>query len=85
MPEVGSILYDSAEALRIASVLLWPFIPAACEAFWKRIGCDYAEQMAANGGRGKLDDWVKWRLLKPGTPIEKGEALFPRYQVEKKG
>ncbi|MBB6429395.1 methionine--tRNA ligase [Algisphaera agarilytica] len=84
MPEVGTILYNCAEALRIASVLLWPFIPDACEKFWSRIGCDYAEQMAANGGQGKLDDWVKWGQLQPGTPIEKGDALFPRYQPPKK-
>jgi len=82
--EVGAILYNCAEALRIASVLLWPFIPDKCEAFWERIGCDYAEQMQANGGRGKLDEWVQWGQLEPGTPIEKGPPLFPRYQVEKK-
>lgn len=84
MPEVGTILYNCAEALRIASVLLWPFIPDKCEAFWSRIGCGhYAEQLKDNG-RGDLDAWVKWGQLKSGTPIEKGEALFPRYQVEKK-
>jgi len=85
--EVGTILYNCAEALRIASVLLWPFIPDACEEFWKRIGCDYAEQMEATsggGGKGNLAEWVQWGQLKPGTPIEKGDALFPRYQVEKK-
>ncbi|MEM6855310.1 MAG: methionine--tRNA ligase, partial [Planctomycetota bacterium] len=83
LPEVGTILYNCAEALRIASVLLWPFIPDACEKFWSRIGCDYAEQMAANGGKGKLDEWVQWGQLQPGTPIEKGDALFPRYQPPK--
>ena len=50
-PFVATVLHDCAETLRIASVLLWPFIPDACEEFWKRIGCDYTEQMAANGGR----------------------------------
>ena len=84
LPEVGTILYNCAEALRIASVLLWPFIPEACEKFWSRIGCDYVEQMKANGGKGKLDEWVKWGQLKPGTPIEKGDALFPRYQPPKR-
>jgi methionyl-tRNA synthetase len=84
MPEVGTVLYNCAEALRIASVLLWPFIPDACEKFWSRIGCDYAGQMTANGGRGKLDEWVQWGQLEPGTPVEKGDALFPRYQVAKK-
>ena len=84
MPEVGTILYNCAEALRIASVLLWPFIPDKCEAFWGRIGCGhYAEQLKDNG-TGDLAEWVKWGQLKPGTPIEKGDALFPRYQVEKK-
>ncbi len=83
MPEVGTILYNCLEALRFASLLLWPFIPDACEKFWQRIGCDYAEQMKAHGGRGKLDEWVKWGPgaggLQPGTPIQKGDALFPRY------
>jgi len=84
MPEVGTILYNCAEALRIASVLLWPFIPDKCEAFWQRIGCGhYAEQLKDNGA-GELEKWVQWGQLVPGTPIEKGEALFPRYQVEKK-
>lgn len=83
-PEVGTTLHNCAEALRIASVLLWPFIPDKCEAFWSRIGCEhYAEQLKDNG-TGELAEWVKWGQLKPGTPIEKGEALFPRYQVEKK-
>ena len=83
IPEVGTILYNCAEALRIASVLLWPFIPKACEAFWGRIGCDYAAQMQANGGRGKLAEWVTWGQLQPGTAIEKGEPLFPRYMPPK--
>ncbi|MEM9915122.1 MAG: methionine--tRNA ligase [Planctomycetota bacterium] len=84
LPEVGTILYNCAEALRISSVLLWPFIPDKCETFWSRIGCDYAEQMKANGGKGKIDEWVQWGQLQPGTPIEKGDALFPRYQPPKK-
>jgi methionyl-tRNA synthetase len=84
MPEVGTILYNCAEALRIASVLLWPFIPDACERFWSRIGCSHYAETLKDGGRGQLEEWVKWGQLEPGTPIEKGEALFPRYQVPKK-
>lgn len=84
LPEVGTILFNCAEALRIASVLLWPFIPDKCEAFWRRIGFGhYAEQLKDNG-TGDLEAWVKWGQLEPGTPIEKGDPLFPRYQVEKK-
>ena len=78
MPEVGTILYNCLEALRIASVLLWPFVPDACEKFWSRIGCaGYTD--ALKQGRGDLAAWVQWGQLQPGTPIEKGDALFPRY------
>ena len=70
------------EALRIASLLLWPFIPDACEEFWRRIGCDYKQQMEASGGRGQARRVGAWGQLEPGTPIEKGPALFPRYQAK---
>jgi methionyl-tRNA synthetase len=82
--DVGTILYNCLEALRIASVLLWPFIPDKCEQFWSRIGCGHYAEQLKDKGRGDLAAWVRWGQLQPGTPIEKGEALFPRYQVEKK-
>ena len=77
----GSVLYQCTEALRIASVLLWPFIPDACRVFWRQIGCaHYAEQLSDNG-LGDLRSWTTWGQLAPGTLIEKGDALFPRYQT----
>lgn len=81
LPQVGTILYNCIEALRIASILLWPFIPDACETFWKRIGCGHYAEALANNGRGQLDQWTAWGRLQPGTPIEKGDALFPRHQT----
>ncbi len=83
LPEVGTILYNSAETLRIVSVLLWPLIPDACEKVWERMGLDYKAQMDANTGQGQLEAWVAWGLLKANTAIEKGDPLFPRYQVKK--
>ncbi|QQE12681.1 methionine--tRNA ligase [Planctomycetota bacterium] len=83
MPEVGTILYNCAEALRVASVLLWPLIPNKVEVFWDRIGFgDYAKDLAGNG-MGKLDQWAMWGHLQPGTDIQKGDPLFMRYQVKK--
>jgi len=83
LPEVGTILYNCAEALRIASVLLWPVIPAKCEEIWRRIGCSHYAEALANKGRGDLAEWVKWGQLKPGTPLLTGDALFPRWQPPK--
>jgi len=81
-PAVGTVLCQCAEALRIASVLLWPFIPDACESFWQRIGCTHYADALANNGPGKLKAWVKWGQLVPDTPFEKGAPLFPRYQAD---
>lgn len=79
LPQVGTILYNCAEAIRIASLLLWPVLPAKCEAIWQRFGLDYAQQMSQAGGRGKLAEWAAWGQLKPGAVIQKGDALFPRH------
>ena len=82
LPEVATILYNCLEALRIASVLLWPFIPNKCEDFWQRIGFGHYAEQLKNHGHGDLEAWVQWGQLKHGTPIEKGDPLFPRYQVK---
>lgn len=81
LPQVGTILYHCAEALRIASLILWPIIPHKVEELWSRLGCtDYAPALD-HCGRGALLTWAKWGQLKPGTPVQKGDPLFPRYQA----
>jgi methionyl-tRNA synthetase len=82
LPEVGEILCNCAETLRVASVLLWPFIPDKVEDFWRRIGFGHYAEALANKGKGDLAAWTQWGQLKAGTPIEKGDPLFPRYQVK---
>jgi methionyl-tRNA synthetase len=83
LPQVGMILYNCAEAMRIASVMLWPIIPNRINELWRRFGCaEYVDAMA-NNGTGDFDAWTRWGALKPGTVIEQGDALFPRYQEKK--
>ena len=82
LPAVGTVLYQCAEASTISSVLLWPFIPDACELFWQRIGCAQYTETLANNGAGNLEAWKKWGQLVPRTPVEMGVPLFPRYQVD---
>jgi methionyl-tRNA synthetase len=83
LPEVSAILYNCAETLRIASLLLWPFAPTTTEEFWRRLGCCHYVDAVASNGRGALADWVRWGRLQPGASIVAGEALFPRYQPQK--
>jgi methionyl-tRNA synthetase len=81
LPDVGTILYNCAETLRIASLLLWPFAPTKTEELWRRLGCAHYAEALANHGRGYLAEWAKWGQLRPGTPITDGEPLFPRHQT----
>jgi methionyl-tRNA synthetase len=69
------MLYNCAEALRIASLLLSPAMPEKMADLWRRWNCapppgiPLAELAAfAHPVYG----------LQPGTPIEKGDALFMR-------
>ena len=78
--EVGPVLVRCLEALRVASVLLWPVTPHKVEDFWARIGCGAYADALAGRGRGSLADWAAWGGLAPGTPVEKGAPLFPRVE-----
>lgn len=77
-PMVGSILYNSAEALRIAALMLWPLIPESAGELLRRLGWGDPGEAVAQGGKGALEAWTSWGLLEAGTEIVKGAALFPR-------
>ena len=80
LPEVGTILYNCAEALRIASLLLWPIVPERIEQLWQRLGCGRYTSSLAERGRGELAAWCRWGQSVPGTAIAHGDPLFPRKQ-----
>lgn len=69
--ELGEILYQCAEAVRIASLLLWPVMPAKMSELWQALG------LSVDPSKDALSDLARWGGLKPGTRIEK-VALFPR-------
>jgi methionine--tRNA ligase len=72
--ELGTILYQCLETLRIASLLLWPALPGKMEELWKAMG------ISIDPKSGKLADLAKWGGLKPGTKVQK-VALFPRVEA----
>ncbi|HRP63834.1 MAG TPA: methionine--tRNA ligase [Phycisphaerales bacterium] len=72
--ELASILYQCAEAVRIASLLLWPILPSRMEDFWRAIG----HRIEPN--RGGLRELAAWGGLAAGTKVEK-VALFPRVEA----
>jgi methionyl-tRNA synthetase len=72
--QLATILCNCAEGVRIASLFLSPAMPAKMADLWTRWNCTPAagvplSELAAFGGP---------HSLKPGTGVEKGEALFMR-------
>jgi len=69
--ELSAFLYALCEGLRIAAVLLQPFVPRTARAVLERVGApgDYAAPVAVT---------ATWGRLVPGTAVVKGEPLFPR-------
>ena len=67
---LGTVLYVSAEALRIVTALAHPIIPESTARIWQQLGL---------GDIGKVDlRELKWGQLQIGTKLGKVEAVFPR-------
>ena len=70
-PRMGTILYNSLEALRFISVLISPFVPDTAEKIQKQIGLAEFDTVAA------------WGRLPVGLTVSRGEPIFPRVDVKK--
>ena len=72
---LATVMYNLLETIRICAVLLTPFIPDSAEKIFDQIGaCPCCRT------------WEKanvWGSLRPDVTVHKGEALFPRIDVEK--
>ncbi len=81
---LSTILYQCAEALRIASLFLYPAMPEKMADLWRRWNCDHLNDPAdANSGfKAPLEELARFGdgdySLKPGQQITKGDALFMR-------
>ena len=70
---LGTVLYNLAESLRFASVLLSAFLPSTSEKINAQLNITTTSWDSLAGFDGTT----------PGTEVKKGEALFPRIDVAK--
>ena len=70
---LGTVLYNLAESLRFASVLLSSFLPSTSEKINAQLNITTTTWDSLSGFDGTT----------PGTEVKKGEALFPRIDVAK--
>ncbi|CAG7642544.1 methionine--tRNA ligase [Paenibacillus allorhizosphaerae] len=75
-PVLGSVLYCLVESLRIASVLLQPFMTETPKKMWRQLGID-------NSAFTGWDTVHAFGTLPAGTRVEKGEVMFPRLEADK--
>lgn len=80
---LSSILYSCAEALRIASLLLYPAMPEKMAELWRAWGCTHlTDPDNANSPfvapLAELAEWGGPHAIKKGQSISKGEVLFMR-------
>jgi len=71
---LDTVLYASAECLRMLATILSPFLPHASSRILKQLGLpDPADCLSQEA-------LLEWGRLVPGTPVEKPEPLFPRIE-----
>ncbi len=74
---MGTILYNSMEALRVIAVLISPFMPATASRIRRQIGLADSPE-----GQG-LASITQWGGLLAGSPVGKPEPIFPRVETKK--
>ena len=71
---LGTVLYNLVESIRIASILISPFMPETAEKIWKQINADVLDWESLDQFNG----------MKAGTKVGQGEVLFARIDEKKK-
>src|ERR1700686_2878020 len=69
----ATILWTTAEVLRIVTALTYPVLPESTRKVWSLLG------QPGQPGTIALDD-LSWGQLAPGTPLGKSQTLFPRIE-----
>jgi methionyl-tRNA synthetase len=69
----ATVLWTTAEVLRVVTVLTHPVLPESTAKVWALLG--------QSGALGAVDlDGLAWGQLTPGTALGKSQALFPRVE-----
>ena len=73
---LATVLYTTAEGLRLLAVLLNPIVPKAAQKLWASIGTSLGELS------GQRIQQAAWGLLPAGTKLGDLEVLFPRVEEQ---
>ena len=71
---LDNVLHNLAEAIRIISILIYPFMHTTSDAIRKQMGLWYADVV--------WEDAFTFEMMN-GEQVKKGNAIFPRLDIEK--
>ena len=74
--KLANSLYNLAEAIRIVSILIQPFMTKAPALIWEQIG-------VKDNAIKTWDSAKEWGLLPSDVQVKKGPAIFPRIDMKK--
>lgn len=69
-----TVMYNSAESLRVLGVLLYPFMPESMTSLMKQLGIETSIEEQG------MESVKKWGGLKAGSQTQKAKQLFPRIE-----
>ena len=72
--ELDTVMHNLAEALRIISILIYPFMHTTSDKIRKQLGLWYADVV--------WEDVFTFDMMQ-GEQVKKGDAIFPRLDIEK--
>lgn len=71
---LATVMYNSAECLRVIALLIYPFMPQSANTMMKQLGI--VTPIEEQG----LHSLETWGNIKPGTIVQPGAQLFPRIE-----
>ncbi|OEF95744.1 methionine--tRNA ligase [Desulfuribacillus alkaliarsenatis] len=74
---LANVLYNLSEAIRMISIMIQPFMTQTPEKIWQQMGLVGQQAQLSWGSLGA------WGTLAPGLQVQKGDAIFPRLELEK--
>ncbi|MEW8958566.1 MAG: methionine--tRNA ligase [Moorella sp. (in: firmicutes)] len=76
-PRLNTVLYNLAEAIRQATVMVGPFMPGVPPRVWEQLGL--VDLPAAH----TWESLAVWGGIPAGIRVKRGPALFPRIEIKK--
>lgn len=73
---LASVMYNLTEVLRKVAICASPVIPTATREIWKQLGLENFDAMT-------LVDAKAWGEMPAGTKVQKGQPIFPRFEMPK--